>query len=106
MKKLLIVLCQCMQGTNEIVTGRALTQESFKKDSCLKTFPLTGRSYLIGYAGSSRRHNEDNSDNESVKSEGLSEDHHQNERNQNILLSVGADTSITDNTDSKASGER
>jgi len=59
-----------------------------------------------GYAGSSRRHYEDNGDNEAVKGESLSEDHHQNERNQNILLSVGADTSITDNTDSKASGKR
>lgn len=50
-------------------------------------------------------HYENNGDNESVKGEGLSEDHHENERNQNILLSVGAHTSVTHNTDSKASGQ-
>ena len=51
-------------------------------------------------------HDEDDGDDEAVESERLSEDHHQDERNQNILLSVGADTSITHNTDSETCGER
>ena len=56
-------------------------------------------------ASSSGGHYENNGDDEAVKSEGLSEDHHENERNQNILLSVGAHTSVTHNTDSEASGQ-
>ena len=59
-----------------------------------------------GYAGSSRRHYEDNGDNEAVKGESLSEDHHKNESDQDISLSVTTDTSITDDTDAKSGGER
>ena len=54
----------------------------------------------------SRGHYEDNGDDEAVQGEGLSEDHHQNERNQNILLSVRADTSITNDTNGETGGQR
>ena len=54
---------------------------------------------------SSGRHYEDNGNDEAVKGERLGKDHHQNERNQNILLAVGADTSVADNTDSQTSSQ-
>ena len=50
-------------------------------------------------------HNEDNGDNEAVEGEGFREDHHEDERNQNILLSVGAHTGVTDHTDGQTSGQ-
>ena len=44
-------------------------------------------------------------DNEAVKGESLSEDHHKNEGDQDISLSVTTDTSISDDTNAKSSGE-
>ena len=45
------------------------------------------------------------SDNESVKGESLCEDHHKNEGDQDISLSVSTDTGITDDTNAKTSSE-
>lgn len=44
-------------------------------------------------------------DNEAVKGKSLSEDHHKNEGDQDISLSVTTDTSISDDTNAKSSGE-
>ena len=62
--------------------------------------------YLCLFCVCSGGHDEDDGDDEAVKGERLSEDHHKDECNQNILLSVGADTSITNNTDSETCSKR
>lgn len=50
-------------------------------------------------------HYEDNGDDEAVEGESLSEDHHKDQGNQNILLAVRAHTSVANNTDSKTSSK-
>ena len=50
-------------------------------------------------------HDEHNSNDEAVKGESLSEDHHKDKSNQNILLPVGANTSITDDSNGETGGE-
>ena len=54
---------------------------------------------------SSILHHKNDSNDESVKSESLSEDHHKDESNENVVLSIGANTCITNNTDSKTSSQ-
>ena len=49
---------------------------------------------------------EDNSSNESVKGEGLSENHHKNNSNHDISLGVSTDSSVSNNTNAKSRGER
>lgn len=46
-----------------------------------------------------------NSDNEAVKSESFSEDHHKDKGDQDISLGVSTDTGITDDTNAETSGE-
>ena len=53
----------------------------------------------------SRGHDEDDGDNEAVEGEGFSEDHHEDEGNEDILLSIGTHTSVTDNANGKTSGK-
>ena len=53
----------------------------------------------------SGRHDENDGNDESVKGKSLSEDHHQDKGNKDILLTIGAYTSITNNADSEASSE-
>ena len=48
---------------------------------------------------------EDDGDDEAIQGQSLSEDHHENERNQDISLSVAANTSVTDNTDAETGSE-
>ena len=48
---------------------------------------------------------QDDGDDETIQSEGFSEDHHKNEGDQDISLSVTTNTGITDDTDAKAGGE-
>lgn len=50
-------------------------------------------------------HNHDDGDNKAVEGEGFSEDHHKNERNQNILLPIGANTSVANDTNGQTSSE-
>jgi hypothetical protein len=48
---------------------------------------------------------EHDGDNESVKGESLSEDHHENKGDQDIPLGVSTNTGVTDDTDAKTSSE-
>ena len=60
-----------------------------------RAFVLVHRVLSLVYSAG---HDEDDCNNESVKCESLSEDHHENEGNKDILLSVGTNTCITNNT--------
>ena len=46
------------------------------------------------------------SDDEAVKGQGLGEDHHEDEGDEDISLGVSTNTGITDDTDAKASSKR
>jgi len=48
----------------------------------------------------------DDSDDEAVKGKSLGEDHHKDKGDQDISLGVTTDTSITDDTNAKTSGQR
>ena len=50
-------------------------------------------------------HHEHDGDDEAVKGEGLGEDHHENEGNKDILLTVGTYTGITNNANSQTCSE-
>ena len=51
------------------------------------------------------RRGEHDGDDETVKGQSLSEDHHKNESDQDISLGVATDTSVTNNSNAEASSE-
>ncbi len=67
------------------------------------TEPATGPAAGRSSHSSARR--EHNGDDETIKSQSLSEDHHENKGDQDISLGVSTDTSVTDDANAKASGE-
>ena len=68
-------------------------------------FDNSHRVWSEGAGRSSAGHYEHDGDNESVKSEGFGEDHHEDESNEDILLTIGTDARVTDDSDGETGGK-
>jgi len=79
-------LCHCVR------VGRCLVTDSAVGFAAGRSTPCSARG-------------QDDGDDETIQSEGFSEDHHKNEGDQDISLSVTTNTGITDDTNAKAGGE-
>ena len=95
-----------MKASSKLVLSQSPVIDSFVRFlACLWYLSMACGSGMAS-THCSGGHDEDDGDDEAVESERLSEDHHEDEGNQNILLSVGAHTSISNNTNSETSSER
>ncbi len=79
-------LCHCVR------VGRCLVTDSAVGFAAGRSTPCSARG-------------QDDGDDETIQSEGFSEDHHKNKGDQDISLSVTTNTGITDDTDAKSGGE-
>ena len=73
---------------------------------------LTNVSYFVSHSSDclclpscSALHDENNSNDESIKGKSLGEDHHKDKGDKDVVLAIGANTSITNNTDGETGSQ-